>query len=287
VVDLAGAMIKMRYPYASREGKQLNKMIFETMYYAAVSSSVAESEKHGPYTTFAGSPLSRGQFQFDLWGAKPATNRYDWEALRRRVMTKGVRNSLLIALMPTATTAQLIGGCESFEPLPSNLFVRRTLGGEVVLLNKSLVQDLQDIHLWTPAVIRKLVKGRGSIQEIEEIPPEIRQLYRTVWEIPMKDQIDMSADRAPYVCQSQSFNVHLAVPTPEALTKLHFRTWNKGLKTGMYYLRSRPVADPIQITADNELVVDGTATQEAAPPPSIPSDTLACTRESGCTSCQC
>jgi ribonucleoside-diphosphate reductase alpha subunit len=300
VQNLAGAFFKMQLPFASEEAQQLNRDIFETMYYHAVVASAEEAERVGPYKTFPGSPMSKGLFQFDLWNVKPS-DRYDFDALRTRVIKTGVRNSLLIALMPTATTSQILGGFESFEPIPSNLFVRRTQAGEFIVVNKYLVQDLQKAGLWTPEVIKQLVQYKGSVQQIEAIPVWLRDIYKTVWEVPAKVQIDMSADRGPFVCQTQSLNIHMENVSDEKITKMHFWGWKKGLKTGMYYLRTTPAADPIQFTVDQQLRLAKPASKKAekAPPlapivETMPEETksaseedqpLYCSLNSECTAC--
>ncbi len=247
VQGLADAFILLRMPFDSPEAKQLNKDIFETIYFAAMTESCALAEKHGPYETFAGSPVSQGQFQFDLWGVQPS-KRWDWEGLRQRVQTTGVRNSLLVAPMPTASTSQILGNNECFEPYTSNLYTRRTLAGEHIVVNKYLMRDLVRLNLWTEEMREAIMAANGSVQGIEEIPVDVRALYKTAYELSQKVILDMAADRGAFICQSQSLNVFMEAPTFAKLSSMHFYAWQKGLKTGMYYLRSKAATDPIKFT---------------------------------------
>ncbi|MFN4081322.1 MAG: ribonucleoside-diphosphate reductase subunit alpha [Saprospiraceae bacterium] len=249
VQGLADAFILMRYPFDSEEARRLNADIFETIYFAAMTESCNQAEIHGPYSSFQGSPLSQGQFQFDLWGVKPS-GRWDWDSLRERVMRVGVRNSLLLAPMPTASTSQILGNNECFEPYTSNLYTRRTLAGEHIVVNKHLMRDLVRLGLWNEEMRQMIMANNGSIQSIEIIPEDIRALYKTAYEISQRVLIDMSADRGAFICQSQSLNVFVESPTFAKLTSMHFYAWKKGLKTGMYYLRSRAAVDPIKFTLD-------------------------------------
>lgn len=249
VQGLADTFAMMRFPFESDEAAELNKNIFETIYYASVTASVELAEKDGHYETFPGSPASKGLLQFDLWNVKP-TPRYDWVSLKERIVKSGMRNSLLLAPMPTASTAQIMGNNESIEPFTSNIYNRRVLAGEFAVVNKHLLRDLIRLDLWTPDVRMRIIADKGSIQNIASIPREIKDLYKTVWEIKQKVVIDLAADRGAYICQSQSLNVAVADPTIAKLTSMHFYSWKKGLKTGMYYLRSRPKADAIQFTVD-------------------------------------
>jgi ribonucleoside-diphosphate reductase alpha subunit len=260
---LADAFILMRYPFESDEARDLNKNIFETMYFAAVETSCELAQESGPYSTYDGSPMSQGKFQFDLWGVKPS-DRWDWEGLRAKVMKHGVRNSLLLAPMPTASTSQILGNNEAFEPYTSNLYTRRVLAGEFTVVNTHLVKDLQALRLWTPAIKTKIVAGNGSVQHIPEIPEDIRRLYRTVWEISQKALLNLSADRGAFIDQSQSLNVHMAAPSVGKLSSMHFYGWKLGLKTGMYYLRTRPAADAIKFTISPEAVKAGNEAVAAA-----------------------
>ncbi|MFM2267895.1 MAG: ribonucleoside-diphosphate reductase, alpha subunit [Bacteroidota bacterium] len=247
VQGLADAFILMRFPFDSPEAKQLNKDIFETIYFAAMTESNALAEKDGHYQSFQGSPLSKGQFQFDLWGVEPS-KRWDWETLRAKVMEKGARNSLLVAPMPTASTSQILGNNECFEPYTSNIYTRRTLSGEHIVVNKHLLHDLVRLNMWNDETREILIAANGSIQNIDGLPQELKDLYKTSWEIRQRVIIDLSADRGAFICQSQSLNVFIESPNFSKLSSMHFYSWEKGLKTGMYYLRSRPAVDPIKFT---------------------------------------
>jgi ribonucleoside-diphosphate reductase alpha subunit len=250
VQGLADAFIMLRMPFDSAEARGLNKDIFETIYFAAMEASMEEAKKHGPYETFKGSPVSKGIFQFDMWGVTPDSGRWDWEALKREVKQHGVRNSLLLAPMPTASTSQILGNNECFEPYTSNVYTRRTLSGEFIVANKHLMRDLISLGLWSETMRQKLIATNGSVQSIAEIPQHVKDIYKTVWEISQKAIIDMSADRGAYICQSQSLNIHLVDPNFGKLTSMHFYAWRKGLKTGMYYLRTNAAADAIKFTLD-------------------------------------
>jgi ribonucleoside-diphosphate reductase alpha chain len=219
------------------------------------SMEMAREDKT-PYSTFKGSPLSEGKFQFDLWGKKPCTDRYDWDKLRKDVMEHGVKNSLLVAPMPTASTSQILGNNESFEPCTSNVYTRRVLAGEFVCVNQHLVTDLVELGLWNSSVKNALLGHNGSVQAINEIPDHIKKLYKTVWEISQKALINLAVGRAPYICQSQSLNLYLADPTFSKLTSMHFYGWKQGLKTGQYYLRSKPARDAIKFTVDVEQLLE-------------------------------
>jgi ribonucleoside-diphosphate reductase alpha chain len=249
VQGLADAFCMMRYPFTSNEAKTLNRDIFETIYFAACSSSNALAKQDGPYQTFPGSPSSKGLFQFDLWGVKPSA-RWDWESLRKSVMEFGLRNSLLSAPMPTASTSQILGNNECFEPFTSNIYTRRVLAGEFVIVNQYLLKDLMGRGLWSDDMKNRIVAANGSVQGITDIPDDLKELYKTVWELPQKDLVDMAADRGAFIDQSQSFNVFMATPTRAKMTSMHFYGWRKGLKTGMYYLRSKAAAQAIQFTVD-------------------------------------
>ncbi|HPI06812.1 MAG TPA: ribonucleoside-diphosphate reductase subunit alpha [Saprospiraceae bacterium] len=247
VQGLADAFILMGMAFDSDEAKQLNRDIFETIYYAAVSESATLAEKLGHYESFPGSPMSQGMFQFDLWGVAPS-NRWDWDALRERVKKVGLRNSLLVAPMPTASTSQILGNNECFEPYTSNLYTRRTLAGEHIVVNKHLMRDLVRLGMWNEEMREAIMAANGSIQGIEDIPKEVRDIYKTAYEISQKVIIDMSADRGAFICQSQSLNVFMEAVTFAKLSSMHFYAWQKGLKTGMYYLRSKAATDPIKFT---------------------------------------
>lgn len=251
VQGLADAFMMLKIPFDSPEAKKLNQDIFETIYYGACNSSCALAEEEGPYPTYKGSPVSNGILQFDMWNVKPS-NRWDWATLRERITKHGMRNSLLLSPMPTASTAQILGNNESVEPYTSNLYNRRVLAGEFSIVNKHLLRELTALGYWTPSVRNRIIADGGSVQKVIEIPKHIRDVYKTVWEISQKVILDMAADRGAYICQSQSLNVHIAEPTTSKLTSMHFYAWKKGLKTGMYYLRTRPKADAIKFTVDQE-----------------------------------
>ena len=253
VQGLADVFILCRHAFDSDEAKEINARIFETMYHAALEASSELAEVDGPYETFEGSPASQGVLQFDMWEGETKLH-YDWEALKERIKEKGLRNSLLMAPMPTASTAQILGNNECFEPYTTNIYLRRTLAGEFVIVNKHLVDDLKEIGLWSKDMKDLMVKAGGSIQNIVDIPDEIKKLYRTVWEIKMKDVIDMAADRGRFIDQSQSMNLFMESPTMSKLSSMHMYSWKKGLKTGMYYLRSKAKARPIQFSLEPECV---------------------------------
>jgi ribonucleoside-diphosphate reductase alpha chain len=252
VQGLADVFALMKMPFDSDEAKKLNSEIFETIYYYALEASSELAEEHGPYETFEGSMASKGILQFDLWDEASLSSElnYDWNGMKERVKEKGLRNSLLLAPMPTASTSQILGNNECFEPFTSNLYKRNTLSGEFMLINKHLVKDLLSIGLWDEDMKNRLMLSNGSVQDIEEIPEDIKLLYRTVWEISQKEVINMAADRGAFVDQSQSMNVHIQDPTFGKLTSMHFYGWEKGLKTGMYYLRTKAAADAIKFTVD-------------------------------------
>jgi ribonucleoside-diphosphate reductase alpha chain len=252
VQGLADTFIHLRMPFESDEAAQLNKDIFETIYFAAMTASKDLAKKDGPYQTFEGSPISRGIFQFDMWGVKPESGRWDWESLRNEVVEHGVRNSLLVAPMPTASTAQILGNNESFEPYTSNIYVRRVLSGEFMVVNKHLLKDLIKLGIWNETMKNQIIAANGSIQNIPNIPENIKELYKTVWEIKQKTIIDLSADRGAYICQSQSLNLHVQNPNFGKLTSMHFHAWKRGLKTGMYYLRTKAAADAIKFTVEKQ-----------------------------------
>jgi ribonucleoside-diphosphate reductase alpha subunit len=253
VQGLADAFMLLRMPFDSEEARALNKEIFETIYFGAMTASMEIAKEQGPYETYKGSPVSKGIFQYDMWGATP-TERWDWTSLKREVKKYGVRNSLLLAPMPTASTSQILGNNECFEPYTSNIYTRRTLSGEFIVLNKHLMKDLIKLGIWNDSMKNRLIEGNGSIQHIPEIPQHIKDLYKTVWEISQKVVIDMAADRGAYICQSQSMNLHIQDPNFGKLTSMHFYAWKQGLKTGMYYLRSKAAADAIKFTVEKTAV---------------------------------
>ena len=261
VQGLADAFIMLRMPFDSPEARGLNKDIFETIYFAAMEASMEEAKKNGPYETIKGSPVSKGIFQFDMWGVTPSSGRWNWEKLKQEVKQHGVRNSLLVAPMPTASTSQILGNNECFEPYTSNCYTRRTLSGEFIMVNKHLMKDLINLGLWNETMRQKLISTNGSVQPIAEIPQNIKDIYKTVWEISQKAIIDMSADRGAFICQSQSLNIHLTDPNFGKLTSMHFYAWRKGLKTGMYYLRSTAAADAIKFTLDKSAIQEPAAAE--------------------------
>ena len=254
VQGLADAFIKLRLPFTSQEAKDLNQEIFETLYFAAVTASMEEAEKDGPYSTYKGSPMSKGEFQHNMWGIKDdeLSGRWDWAALRKKVKKHGVRNSLLVAPMPTASTSQILGNNECFEPYTSNIYTRRVLSGEFIVVNKHLLEDLVELGLWTEDMKQELMRANGSVQHIEGIPADIKELYKTVWEMSMKDIIDMARHRGYFIDQSQSLNLFMEGATMAKLTSMHFYAWKSGLKTGMYYLRTKSAVDAIKFTLSNK-----------------------------------
>ncbi len=253
VQGLADVFILMRMPFESEEARALNKEIFETIYFAAMSASKDLAKAQGPYESYQGSPVSQGIFQFDLWNVQPSS-RWDWNALKDEVKQYGVRNSLLLAPMPTASTSQILGNNECIEPYTSNIYTRRVLSGEFVVVNKYLLKDLVDMGLWNNKLKDKIVAHNGSIQNIDEIPQDIKDIYKTVWEIKQRSLIDMAADRGAFICQSQSLNLFVQEPNFAKLTSMHFHSWKRGLKTGMYYLRTKAAVDAIKFTVEKEEV---------------------------------
>lgn len=295
VQGLADAFILLRLPFESELAKTLNKNIFETIYFAAMTASKDLAKRDGHYETFPGSPLSKGIFQFDMWKVQPSS-RYNWDALRAEVMEHGTRNSLLVAPMPTASTSQILGNNECFEPYTSNIYTRRVLSGEFVIVNKHLLKDLVNLGLWTNDMKNKIITANGSVQHIEEIPADIKELYKTVWEIKQRSLIDMSADRGAYICQSQSLNLFVDAPTTAKLTSMHFYAWKKGLKTGMYYLRTQAAAQAVQFTVEKQgsndmspmIPTTGATPATANDLDSIEADMIVgpvCTMEEGCITC--
>lgn len=249
IQGLADAFLLMRYPFESEEAQKLNIQIFETLYYGALEASCELAEEKGTYETYEGSPVSKGILQYDMWNVIP-TNLWDWTILKKKIAKHGVRNSLLIAPMPTASTAQILGNNESIEPYTSNIYTRRVLSGEFQVVNPHLLRDLTERDLWDEDMKNEIIANNGSIQDIERIPDDLKMLYKTVWEIPQKIILKMAADRGAFIDQSQSLNVHMAKPTTEKLTSMHFYGWKMGLKTGMYYLRTKPAANALQFTVD-------------------------------------
>jgi len=254
VQGLADTFIMLRLPFTSDKAKELNQEIFETLYFAAVTASAEEAKKDGTYESYKGSPISNGEFQHNLWGIKDEelSGRWDWAALRKTVKKHGVRNSLLVAPMPTASTSQILGNNECFEPYTSNIYTRRVLSGEFIVVNKHLLEDLVERGLWNEEMKQELMRNNGSVQNIEAIPDDLKELYRTVWEMSMKDIIDMSRHRGYFIDQSQSLNLFMEGATMAKLTSMHFYGWKSGLKTGMYYLRTKSAVDAIKFTLDNK-----------------------------------
>ena len=265
VQGLADAFILMRFPFDSEEARTLNREIFETIYYAACTASKDLAKAEGAYETFQGSPASEGRLQFDMWDVKP-TDRWEWDVLKEEIKEHGLRNSLLIAPMPTASTAQILGNNECFEPYTSNIYTRRVLSGEFIIVNKHLLRDLTKLGLWNDDMKNRIISANGSIQNIKEIPENLKALYRTAWEISQRAIVDMSADRGAFICQSQSLNVFMENVNTAKLTSMHFYSWKKGLKTGMYYLRTKAATDAIKFTVDKkwkEVPAEVTAAPEA------------------------
>jgi len=254
VQGLADAFIMLRMPFTSDEAKALNQEIFETLYFAAVTASMEMAKEEGPYSTFAGSPMSQGEFQYNMWGMKDEelSGRWDWASLRKEVMEHGVRNSLLVAPMPTASTSQILGNNEAFEPYTSNIYTRRVLSGEFIVVNKHLLHDLVDRGLWNETLKQEIMRHNGSVQNIDVIPQDLKELYKTVWEMSMKDIIDMSRQRGYFIDQSQSLNLFMQDANYSKLTSMHFYAWQSGLKTGMYYLRTKSAVDAIKFTLNND-----------------------------------
>merc|ERR1712151_1423610 len=251
VQGLADAFLLLRHAFESEAAKKLNEDIFETIYFAACEASCELAAENGAYETFSGSTANEGKLQFDLWGRKPRSGRWDWTALKAKIAEHGLRNSLLVAPMPTASTAQILGNNESFEPYTQNLYVRRVLSGEFVSVNRHLLNDLVKRKLWTEDLRMQLIACNGSVQNLN-LPADLRELYKTVWEIKQRIVLDMAADRGAYIDQSQSLNIHMVDATTAKLSSMHFHGWQLGLKTGMYYLRTKAAVDAIKFTVDVE-----------------------------------
>jgi ribonucleoside-diphosphate reductase alpha chain len=251
IQGLADVFITMRYPFESEEAAALNREIFETIYFGAMTASMELAKEHGTYESYAGSPVSKGIFQYDMWGVQPGP-RWDWAGLKAQVAQHGVRNSLLLAPMPTASTSQILGNNECFEPYTSNLYSRRVLSGEFVVVNKHLLRDLIDAGIWSLDLKNKIIAQNGSVQNIPEIPENLKALYKTAWEISQKTIIDMAAGRGAYICQSQSMNIFMPAANFAKLTSMHFYAWKAGLKTGMYYLRTKAAVNAVKFTLDSQ-----------------------------------
>ncbi|MGB0523860.1 MAG: ribonucleoside-diphosphate reductase subunit alpha [Flammeovirgaceae bacterium] len=279
VQGLADTFALLRMPFDSEEAKGLNKDIFETIYFASLTASNEIAAEMGPYETYEGSPISKGIFQFDMWDVKPESNRWDWESLKANILKHGVRNSLLVAPMPTASTSQILGNNECFEPYTSNIYTRRVLSGEFIVVNKHLLHDLVEAGLWNDDMKNELIANNGSIQNIDGIPQHIKDLYKTAWELSQKTIIDMAADRGAYICQSQSLNLFIENPNFGKLTSMHFYSWKKGLKTGMYYLRTKAASSAIKFTVNTEKLAAKTEEEkmsDMACSLDDPDDCLAC-----------
>jgi len=258
VQGLADTFAMLDLAFESDAARQLNKEIFETIYYAACCASLDAAKAEGPYSSFDGSPASEGKLQFDLWGMNEHSGRWDWDQLKDEIVQHGMRNSLMVAPMPTASTSQILGNNECFEPFTSNLYVRRTLSGEFIVLNKHLVRDLIALNLWSVGMKDEILRHKGSIQAIPTIPEHLREKYKTTWEIKQKRVLELAADRGAYIDQSQSLNIHMVDANPAKVTSMHFAGWRLGLKTGMYYLRTKAAADAIQFTVEQKKAEDQT-----------------------------
>ena len=281
VQGLADTFAMLGHYFESDEAKKLNKEIFETIYFAACSASMDAAKVEGPYSSFEGSPASKGILQFDLWNMNDHSGRWDWDSLKSDIVKNGMRNSLLLAPMPTASTSQILGNNECFEAFTSNLYVRRTLSGEFIVPNKHLIKDLIDLGLWSLEMKDEILRHKGSIQNIVGIPDHIKELYKTTWEIKQKNVIDMAADRGAYIDQSQSMNIHMIDANPAKVTSMHFYGWKKGLKTGMYYLRTKAAADAIQFTVEAKKSEDQTVSGLADRAEEVTSmDAIACSLDS-------
>lgn len=267
VQGLADAFIMLRLPFTSDEAKKLNQEIFETLYFAAVTSSMEMAKEEGPYSTFEGSPISKGEFQYNMWGMndEDLSGRWDWASLRKEVMEHGVRNSLLVAPMPTASTSQILGNNEAFEPYTSNIYTRRVLSGEFIVVNKHLLEDLVNRGLWNDDLKQEIMRHNGSVQNIDRVPQDLKELYKTVWEMSMKDIIDMSRHRGYFIDQSQSLNLFMQDANYAKLTSMHFYAWQSGLKTGMYYLRTKSAVDAIKFTLNNDKKAEPVAEKVEVP----------------------
>jgi ribonucleoside-diphosphate reductase alpha chain len=280
VQGLADVFMLLGLPFESDVAKVLNKNIFETIYYAALVASKNIAKDLGAYETFEGSPLSKGIFQFDMWNVQPS-DRYNWDALRAEIKEHGVRNSLLLAPMPTASTSQILGNNECFEPYTSNIYNRRVLSGEFVVVNKHLLKDLMSLGLWSDSMKQRIIAANGSVQNIDEIPANLKEIYKTVWEIKQRTIIDMSADRGAFICQSQSLNLFVEQPNFAKLSSMHFYTWKKGLKTGMYYLRTKAATDAVKFTVDMDVMKQSAIDKQQA------IEEISCSLDNpeGCISC--
>jgi ribonucleoside-diphosphate reductase alpha chain len=286
VQGLADVFIMLRLPFETGLAKMLNKNIFETIYFAALTASKDLARKEGVYESFAGSPASKGIFQFDMWDVQPS-DRWDWKGLKEEVKKYGIRNSLLLAPMPTASTSQIFGNNECFEPYTSNIYSRRVLSGEFMIVNKHLLKDLVQLGLWNNDMKNKIIMANGSVQDIDEIPADIKEIYKTVWEIKQRNLIDMAADRGAFICQSQSLNLFVEKPTTAKLTSMHFYAWKKGLKTGMYYLRTQAATQAVQFSIEKQGKPAAIAVLHESPMITMDEtqNGSSCTMEESCVSC--
>ena len=251
VQGLADAFLLLGYAFDSQEAKQLNREIFETIYHGCLTASnLLAKEKQQTYETYEGSPASQGLLQYDMWDDNPTFDKWNWTTLKKNIKSNGLYNSLLVALMPTASSSQILGNNECFEPYTSNIYLRRTMAGEFVIVNKHLVKELQQLNIWSTEMKNKIIRENGSVKNINEIPKDVKTRYKTVWEISQKTIIDMARDRASFVCQSQSMNLFMENPTTAKVSSMHMYAWSQGLKTGMYYLRTRAKARAIQFTIE-------------------------------------
>lgn len=270
VQGLADTFMALRMAFDGPEARQLNLQIFETIYHAALEASSEMAEVEGPYQTYEGSPASQGKLQYDLWGITPSSL-WDWATLKAKIAKTGLRNSLLVAPMPTASTSQILGWNECFEPYTSNIYSRRVLAGDFQVVCPWLLRDLVNLGLWDDEMKNRIIAHGGSIQNIPNIPAELKGIYKTVWEISQKGIIDLAADRGAFIDQSQSLNIHMTNPSMGQLTSMHFYGWKKGLKTGMYYLRTRPIVDAIKFTVDAKLLNEAKASKASNAAPIMPS----------------
>jgi ribonucleoside-diphosphate reductase alpha chain len=287
VQGLADTFAMLGINFESDEAKKLNKEIFETIYYASCTASKDQAIIEGPYSTFKGSPASEGILQFDLWDMNEHSGMWDWDSLKAEIVEHGMRNSLLLAPMPTASTSQILGNNECFEAFTSNLYVRRTLSGEFIVPNKHLIKDLISQGLWSLEMKDEILRHKGSIQNIAGIPDRLKDLYKTTWEIKQKNVIDMAADRGAYIDQSQSMNIHMTDANPAKVTSMHFYGWKKGLKTGMYYLRTKAAVDAIQFTVEQKKAEDQTVSGLADRAEVTSLEAIACSLDTpdDCLSC--
>merc|ERR1712165_4637 len=284
IQGLADAYILMRYPFESEEAALLNKQIFETIYFGALEASCELAQVDGPYSTYQGSPVSQGKLQYDMWGVTP-TDLHDWSALKAKIAKHGIRNSLLLAPMPTASTAQILGNNESVEAYTSNIYSRRVLSGEFQVVNQHLLRDLTELDIWSEELKNEIISNNGSVQNISVIPKDIKALYKTVWEISQKTVLKQAADRGAFIDQSQSLNVHIADPNFGKMSSMHFYGWKLGLKTGMYYLRTKPAAQAIQFTVDKSRIANSVAKGASGTAPAAAGDMTSVTNNMATLQC--